>query len=89
MNPEPVVYRREMRGIPLWLLEEYLVELGAQRVQPGLVAGQGWAALLEQLPDFHLGSLRVGQLRLEVQATPEAWQALQPMLEKKLLRAGG
>lgn len=84
-----LVFAREMRGIPLWLLEEYLVELGAQRVQPGLVVGVGWTALLEQLPDFQLRSLRVGQLRLEVQATPEAWQALQPMLEKKLLRAGG
>lgn len=84
-----VVLAREMRGIPLWLLEEYLLELGARRVQPGLVAGEGWTARLEQLPDFQLGSLRVGQLRLEVQATPDAWQALQPMLEKKLLRAGG
>jgi hypothetical protein len=89
MNPEPVVYRREMRGIPLWLLEEYLVELGAERVQPGLVAGEGWSARLEQMPDFRVGSLKVGQLRLEVQATPQAWQALQPALEKKLLRAGG
>jgi hypothetical protein len=84
-----VVLAREMRGIPLWLLEEYLLELGAKRLQPGLVVGEGWTARLEQLPDFQLGSLQVGQLRLEVQATPDAWQALQPMLEKKLLRAGG
>lgn len=83
------VFDREMRGIPLWLLEEYLVELGAERIEQGMVAGDGWTARLEQMPDFQLGSLRVGQLRLEVQASPEAWRTLQPALEKKLLRAGG
>ncbi len=89
MSLEPVIYRREMRGIPLWLLEEYLVELGAERIEQGMVAGEGWTARLEQLPDFKLGSLSVGQVRLEVQATSQAWRALQPALEKKLLRAGG
>jgi hypothetical protein len=89
VNPEPVVYRREMRGIPLWLLEEYLIELGGERIEPGRLQAEGWTAHLEQMADFQVGSLIVGQVRIEVQATPRAWQALQPALKKKLLRAGG
>ncbi len=82
-------YEREMRGIPLWLLREYLQELGGQAQSERLVQAAGWRAHLTQLDDFVVGSLRVGQVRLEVEASPEAWLGLQPALERKLLRAGG
>jgi len=82
-------YIREMRGIPLWLLKEYLEALGGKAADDGYVAGAGWTACLTQLADFKLGSLSVGQVRLEVQADEDGWRLLQPVLEKKLLRAGG
>lgn len=89
MSENSIEYQRELRGIPLWLLEEYLFELGASRQAGGGLSANGWSAYLEQLDDFQVGSLRVGQVRLRVQASAEAWQNLQPLLEKKLLRAGG
>jgi len=84
-----IVYSRDMRGIPLWLLREYLQELGGEVAAGGLITGDGWTASLTQLEDFRVGSLTVGQVRLEMQSTEEAWGSIQASLEKKLLRAGG
>lgn len=80
---------REIRGIPLWLLAEYLVDFGGQETEPGHVQGDGWEASLTQLEDFRVGSLAVGQVRIEVEGSPESMALLLPQLEKKLLRAGG
>lgn len=82
-------YEREMRAMPMWLLQEYLVELGGYPIEDGRVMGNGWSARLKRMEDFQLGSLRVGQVRLEVEADPLVMQQLRPALEKKLLRAGG
>ena len=88
MSTETVEYIRELRGIPLWLLQEYLVELGGEAVDHQ-VLGAGWKASLQQLEDYRLGSIRVGQVRLEIRADTAAFELLKPHLEKKLLRAGG
>ena len=80
---------RELRGIPLWLLAEYLLELGGHATEPGRVQGDGWEASLTQLEDFRVGSLAVGQVRIAVQGSSDAMALLLPLLEKKLLRAGG
>ena len=57
-----------MRAIPLWLLRAYLEELGGQVQADGSVAGEGWQARLTQLPDAEVGSLRIGQVRLELRS---------------------
>lgn len=75
--------------MPLWLLQEYLLELGGQMSQEGQVIGDGWRATLAQMDDFQIGSVIVGQVRLEVHANEQAMQSLLPLLEKKLIRAGG
>ncbi len=82
-------FERNMRGIPLWLLRQYLEEIGGTASGDGRMHGDGWTALLTQLEDFEVGSLRVGQVRLSVQASEDVWESLRPILEKKLLRAGG
>ena len=84
-----IEYSRDMRGIPLWLLREYLQELGGEVAAGGLITGEGWTVRLTQLDDFQVGSLTVGQVRLKMQSTDEAWGSIQAGLEKKLLRAGG
>lgn len=76
------------RGIPLKLFRDYLIDLGGSPAEDGLVVGPGWQASLERVEDFHLGSLRVGQLLVQFEGQPEALDALLPQLEKKLLRAG-
>ena len=78
-----------MAGIPLWLLCEYLVELGGRADGAAEVAGDGWRAALALAPDHRAGSLRVGQVRLTLTGSAAALGALEPLLERKLMRGGG
>jgi molybdopterin synthase sulfur carrier subunit len=80
---------REVRGIPLWLLREYLVEGGGRAESDEVVTGPGWRVRLEQIEDFRIGSLTVGQLRLELEGDEAGLARLKAVLEPKLLRAGG
>ncbi|MBK9715209.1 MAG: DUF1952 domain-containing protein [Kouleothrix sp.] len=79
----------EIRGIPLWLLRDYLVDLGGQIQPDGQVAGQGWRAQLTRLEDIRIGSLRIGEVRLELRGDAEAVELLELRMRPKLLRAGG
>ena len=57
---------REMRGIPFFLLREYLEELGGTVLSDDQVQGPGWSVKLIRMEPFKLGSLSVGQTRLEI-----------------------
>ncbi len=82
------IHVRQVRGIPLWLLREYLEELGGQVDGNGRVIGDGWIATLTPMEPFQLGSLRVGQLELQLEGSQLALDELQPRLDKKTMRAG-
>ena len=84
-----VTYTRELRSLPLWLLREYLEELGGQALSETRVQGQGWQAELAQLEDYRIGSLSVGQVRLIWTGNEQALHDTWPKLEQKLARAGG
>ena len=84
-----VTYEREVRGIPLWLLREYLEAEGGEIRADGQIVGNGWAARLTQLDDYQIGSLRVGQVRVEIEGEPVPMAHLQEVMEKKLIRGGG
>ena len=77
---------REVRGIPLWLIREYLEELGGVAQDDTTVAGTGWIVRLEQIEDFRIGSLAIGQVRLRLEGEIAE---LNLQLDDKLLRAGG
>ncbi|MBI3942419.1 MAG: DUF1952 domain-containing protein [Chloroflexi bacterium] len=80
---------RDIRGIPLWLLREYLAEMGGQAGVDNRVTGPGWQATLTPLEDYRIGSLRVGEVRLEIDGTEQAVAHLQTLLAPKLARGGG
>ncbi len=84
-----MIVEREIRAIPLWLLCEYLEQLGGRVASDGWLYGAGWAARLTQIDDYQIGSLRVGQVRLAVRGDAEAVARLQAALEPQLQRAGG
>lgn len=84
-----VTYTRELRSMPLWLLREYMEELGGRALTGTQVTGDGWQADLEQMEDFCIGSLRVGQVRLTWTGSEQALRNTWPKLEQKLARAGG
>lgn len=77
-----------VHAIPLWLLREYLEELGGTAESDTAVAGPGWRADLLKLPDHQIRSIRVGQVQLTLTGTPEALAALRPGLDRKTMRAG-
>ena len=83
------VITRDIRGIPIWLLRDYLVDLGGVAEPDGRVVGLGWTAELTRLDDFQIGSLRVGQARLELRGEAAAVSQIERDLQPKLLRAGG
>ncbi len=82
-------FERVVTGVPLWLLRAYLEELGGWPGADGLLRGDGWHARLTQVEDYQIGSLRVGQVRLELDGEVEAVGRVRQALEPRLMRAGG
>ena len=81
---------REVRGVPAWLVEEYLQKLGGQWVRDGVYKGDGWRVSVEPLPPEGVGSLRIGRVRLVTETRDKAtFDAFFPRLHLKLLRGGG
>jgi hypothetical protein len=85
----PAQYETVIRAVPLWLLQHYLEQIGAQPAADGTLAGPGWSARLAQAEDYTIGSLRVGQVRLEIEGDTEAIAAVRQALAPHLLRGGG
>lgn len=79
----------ELRSMPGWLIEEYLLELGGYLSDDNWIVGSGWKANIIKMPDFQIGSLRVGQVRLEWWGDDNAVKDVLPALEQKMMRAGG
>lgn len=84
-----VALQRDLCAMPIWLLRDYLVKLGGQEQADGWVHGQGWRARLTQIEDYQIGSICVGQVRLEVMGEDAGVAAMWEQLEPKLMRAGG
>ncbi len=78
-----------MRGIPYFLLKEYLQELGGTLLAEDTVAGPGWTVRLEKMEPFRLKSLSVGQTRLLMEIEDEAYEDFIERFRLKTLRAGG
>lgn len=84
MITETLVYQ----GIPLWLLREYLEELGGEASSAELVQGEGWRASLATIEPFRIGSLVVGRVQMQLQGEPDAIARMRPALDQKTMRAG-
>lgn len=80
---------REMRGIPYFLLKEYLQEMGGTLEGEDLVRAEGWSVRLERMEPFRLGSLSVGQTRLTMEIEDHLVEQFLVQFGKKTLRAGG
>ena len=79
----------EMRGIPFFLLREYLQELGGKVHGENLIVGDGWRIEMQKMEPFEIGSLRVGQTRLIMELDEAIADDFQLRFLKKTLRAGG
>ena len=79
---------REVRGIPFFLLREYLEELGGTATSEEHVEGPGWQADLEKMQSFRLGSLSVGQTRVILKIEDYLADEFMERFSLKTLRAG-
>ncbi len=79
---------REMRGIPFFLLKEYLVELGGVLDEDDVVTGKGWAVRLTKMEPYKFFSLQVGQTRLDMELNDEVAEDFLERFAMKTLRAG-
>jgi hypothetical protein len=79
---------REMRGIPFFLLRDYLEELGGTAISDDHVQGPGWSVKLKRMEPFRLGSLEVGQTRLEIEIEDHLVEDFLERFGKKTMRAG-
>jgi hypothetical protein len=78
-----------MRGIPYYLLKEYLQELGGTLHGEDLIEGDGWSVKIEKMEPFRIGSLSVGQSRLTMEMEEHVADDFLDRFMKKTLRAGG
>ena len=79
---------REMRGIPFFLLREYLEELGGTAINEERVEGPGWQADLVRMEPFRLGSLSVGQTKVILEIEDHLVDDFMERFSLKTLRAG-
>lgn len=79
----------EMRGIPYFLLKEYLQEMGGTLIEENFIQGEGWNVRLERMEPFRLFSISVGQTRLTVEMEDDVADDFIERFKKKTLRAGG
>ena len=80
---------REMRGIPFFLLFEYLQEMGGVPINDHELEGPGWHVRLERMEPFKIGSLSVGQNRVIVEVEEEVEAEFFRVFGLKTFRAGG
>ncbi len=80
---------REMRGIPYFLLFEYVEEMGGTAVSEDVIESPQWRVKFERMEPFRIGSLEVGQTRLIIEIEPEAEEEFLRVFGLKTFRAGG
>ena len=83
------VIERQVHGVPVWLMREYLVELGGQAQGEDMVLGDGWQANFKRIEDYKIGSLVIGRVWVKITGDEGVLAALQPALDLKLIRGGG
>jgi len=76
-------------AIPLWLMKEYLTELGATEVRENVLVADGWQAVVSKGEPFRIGSLEVGVTDVEFSGDNTAIEAMLEKLHWKTLRGGG
>lgn len=79
---------REMRGIPYFLLVEYLQELGGRLEGEDQIIGPGWSVHLTKMEPYKLFSIQVGQTRLEMELEDQVAEDFLERFAQKTLRAG-
>jgi hypothetical protein len=76
-------------GVPVWLMKEYLIALGATAAGDSLFQKGQCSMRLWPAQRKRIGSLEIGGTTVEFSGTEGAIQAVLTELEWKTLRCGG
>ena len=76
-------------GVPLWLMKDYLAQLGGQEVTEDVMMGSGWRAELRKAARRSIGSLSVGGTTAVFSGEQADLDDLFERLHWKTLRGGG
>lgn len=76
-------------GVPIWLMKDYLAQLGGREISQDVVEGEGWRAELRKAKRRQIGSLSIGGATAIFSGEPDALDALFEKLHWKTLRGGG
>ncbi|MFN8487707.1 MAG: DUF1952 domain-containing protein [Caldilineaceae bacterium] len=81
--------RHDYYGVPLWLMKEYLADLGAAEVTENVMVADGWQAKVSKAPPNRIGSLVIGGATVEFTGDAAALEVMFQKLHWKTLRGGG
>ncbi|MFO7633158.1 MAG: DUF1952 domain-containing protein [Caldilinea sp.] len=81
--------KHDYYGVPLWLMKDYLTQLGGREIGDDLMEGEGWRAELRKAERRHIGSLSIGGATAIFSGEQETLSALFEKLHWKTLRGGG
>lgn len=76
-------------GVPLWLLKDYLAQLGGHEISEDVIEGDGWSAEVRKAKRRQIGSLSVGGATAIFSGNQETLDMLFERLHWKTLRGGG
>ena len=76
-------------GVPLWLMKEYLAQLGGAETGEDVMEGEDWRADLRKAERRHIGALSVGGATVIFAGEQTILDALFEKLHLKTLRGGG
>ncbi|MFZ1770024.1 MAG: DUF1952 domain-containing protein [Caldilinea sp.] len=76
-------------GVPLWLMKDYLAQLGGHELDGDAMEGDGWRAELRKAERRHIGSLSIGGATVVFVGEQTTLDALFESLHWKTLRGGG
>lgn len=79
----------EYYGVPVWLMKQYLADLGAVAVAENVMVGDGWRAVIHPAAPHRIGSLVVGGAAVEFSGEETVLEAMFKRLHWKTLRSGG
>jgi hypothetical protein len=90
MTPEQVPEQtHDYYGVPIWLMKDYLGQLGAQETSENEMEAEGWGASLRKADPRHIGSLVVGGTTVTFRGDAQSLAAMFERLHWKTLRGGG
>ncbi len=80
---------KQIFGVPLWLMKDYLADLGAVETEPDTMAADGWQGVVRKTEPYRIGSLVVGRIEVEFSGDAAMLETVLEKLHWKTMRGGG